>query len=223
MAEAAAQMLGAEADSILFEGGFAFSKGSPGKTLSLDQLAHFLDEKGMSRKHEGNFVWQDYQDADAEGSETTEKRPNILYGYNAGLAEVEVNVETGEVRVLKVVNATDAGTVVNPQALEGQAEGGVVMGIGIALREGFHPERPANFKAYGLPTTKDMPTELTPLFVGEPYAPGPFGAKSAGEMPILSPMPSILNAIENATDARVYEIPATPDRVLAALARKEPV
>ncbi len=121
---------------------------------------------------------------------------------------------------LEVVSASDPGTVINPQALEGQVEGAVMFGMGFALREQFHPDKTRTLKSYGLPTIRDIPEEVTILFVGEPLSIGPFGAKGSGEMSIIAPVPSIINAIANATGVRLFDIPATPGRVLEALTRR---
>ena len=157
---------------------------------------------------------EDFLDWDGE-------MPNILYGYNAGIMELDVNVETGKVRLLNHINACDPGTPVNPQALEGQVDGAVAFGCGFALTESFHPDDPPTLEGYGLPTTKDIPENITRLFVTEPFERGPFGAKSMAEHPGISPIPGIVNAIARATGARVYEIPATPDRVLGAIAKQQ--
>ena len=204
---AAAEMLKAPADQVTIEDGAIFARRSPERRLSLAQIVGYLRENNRPLKYEGEIKWNG-------------EAPNILYGYNAGVVELEVNEQTGQVRLLHVVNACDPGTVVHPIALEGQVDGGIGFGIGFALRERFHPDLPPTFEAYGLPTTKDTPEKVTRLFVGEPCARGPFGAKSAGEIPGISPIPAIINGIANATGARVRDIPATPDRVQAALMKR---
>ncbi|MGI9462552.1 MAG: molybdopterin cofactor-binding domain-containing protein, partial [Aestuariivirgaceae bacterium] len=141
----------------------------------------------------------------------------ILYGYNAGMIELEVNVETGEVRLLDHVNVTDPGTRVNPLAVDGQIDGAIAFGIGFALSESFHPDNPATLDGYGLSSTKAIPPNVTRLYVEDPLERGPFGAKSIAEHPGISPIPAIINAIADATGARVRQIPATPERVKAAL------
>lgn len=204
--EAAAAMLGAAAESVSIEDGEVFLTGSPGdRKLPLSEISKFLDVEKRPRKCESELQWNG-------------EAPNILYGYNAGLVELAVNEETGQVRLEHVVNVSDPGTIVNPLALEGQVDGGIGFGIGFALKERFHPDLPPTFEAYGLPTTKDIPPRVTRLFAGGPCERGPFGAKSAGEMPGISPIPAIINGIADAIGARVFDIPATPDRVLSAIA-----
>ncbi|HLI11656.1 MAG TPA: molybdopterin cofactor-binding domain-containing protein [Alphaproteobacteria bacterium] len=190
---------------ISIDMGSVFCASALHRRLSLAQIARHVEERGGPLKCEGHVQWQG-------------EAPNILYGYNAGLVELEVNEQTGQVRLEHIVNVCDPGTIVNPLALEGQVDGGIGFGIGFALKEEFHPEKPATFEAYGLPTTRDIPGKVTRLFVGGRCERGPFGAKSAGEMPGISPIPAIINGIANATGVRVRDIPATPDRVRAALA-----
>ena len=146
------------------------------------------------------------------------EKPDILYGYNAGVVELEVNINTGQTRVLKIINASDPGTIINPQALEGQVEGAVAFGIGIALSESFNSGKKQNFREYGLPRIKDIPEILEPIFVEDPLQKGPFGAKSAGEMPLISVVPAIINALSDATSKRIRELPATPEVVCSSLA-----
>lgn len=205
--EAAATILGATPECIVIENGAASSQRSPRDKLLLARLATHFAENGIPMKYEASLKWQG-------------ESPNILYGYNAGLVELEVNEATGQVKLLDLVNVCDPGTVVHPEALEGQVDGGVAFGIGCALKEQFHPDNPPTLAAYGLPMSTDVPHRLTRLFVEEPYSKGPFGAKSAGEMPGISPVPAIVNAIEDATGARIYDVPATPEGVLAALAAR---
>lgn len=205
--EAAAEQLGLGRDKVMIENGEALAVGAPARKLSLAEIANFLTAKKQPLKYESELQWNG-------------EAPNILYGFNAGVVELEVNEQTGQVRLDHVVNVCDPGTVVNPLALEGQMDGGIGFGIGFALKERFHPDLPPTFEAYGLPTTKDAPLRVTRLFAGGPCERGPFGAKSAGEMPGISPIPAIINGIADAIGARVYDIPATPDRVLAAIASR---
>ena len=91
--------------------------------------------------------------------------------------------------------------------------------LALPLSERFHPDNPATLEGYGLPSTKSVPPKVTRLYVEDPLDRGPFGAKSMAEHPGISPIPAIINAIANATGARVKDIPATPDRVLQALTK----
>jgi putative selenate reductase molybdopterin-binding subunit len=141
--------------------------------------------------------------------------------FAAVFAEVEVDTETGLVRVLKVVEAVDCGQVVNPSMAEGQVEGAAVQSIGYGLYERmpFDAEGRMQFRSfrdYTIATATDVP-EIVTLLVPTHEPTGPFGAKAVAEIPINGPAPAIANAVFHATGARVRELPLTPDRVLAAL------
>jgi 4-hydroxybenzoyl-CoA reductase subunit alpha len=138
----------------------------------------------------------------------------------AQAAEVEVNPETGQVRLLKMVTAHDCGRAINPMLVEGQLEGSVVGGLGQALYEDVIVENGQvmnpSFLDYGFPTFLEMPQiEAIEVETDDPV--GPFGAKEAGEGTQLSPAPAIVNAIYDAIGANFSELPVTPEKVLQAL------
>jgi CO/xanthine dehydrogenase Mo-binding subunit len=146
----------------------------------------------------------------------------ICYSFSANAVELEVDTETGETRVLRVHSGHDTGTVINPTTGEGQVEGGVVQGLGYALVEEHVLEdgRILNdqFSTYIIPTPLDVP-EIRTLLVEDPYPWGPYGAKGLGETPIIAVAPAVTAAIHHAAGVRLREIPATPERVWAALRR----
>ncbi len=220
LAEVAAPILEVPVEDILFEDGFAFAEGRRGRLLSLSELAPELDRAGLPRRHVGTYVWEGRAKGRATLSSDGEA-PEIVYGFNAAMAEVAVNETTGQVRVLRLVNAADPGTIIHPQALEGQIEGALAFGVGIALSESFHPDQKPNFRSYGLPSTREAAEQVEMLWVEDPCPKGPYGAKSAGEMSIIAPVPAIINAIADATGAMVRELPAAPERVRAALEARE--
>jgi CO/xanthine dehydrogenase Mo-binding subunit len=154
---------------------------------------------------------------------TGQGQPYICYSFSANVVEAEVDIETGETRVTRVVSGHDCGTVVNPTTGEGQIEGGVVQGLGYALTEEHHLRdgRILNdqFSTYIIPTPMDTP-EIRSLIVEHEYPWGPYGAKGLGETPIIAVAPAVTAAIAHATGARIREIPATPERVWAALQKK---
>lgn len=149
-------------------------------------------------------------DADGQGI------PYAVYGYGAHLAEVEVDMRLGRVKVLRIVAAHDVGRAINPVLVEGQIEGGVAQGIGMALMEEFTPGRGENLHDYLIPTIGDVPP-ITSILIERASSAGPFGAKGIGEQALIPTAPAILNAIHHATGARITKVPATPDRVLAAI------
>ena len=147
--------------------------------------------------------------------------PYAVYGYGAHLAEVEVDTRLGRVHVLGIVAAHDVGRAINPILVEGQIEGGVAQGIGMALMEEFTPGRGENLHDYLIPTIGDVPP-IQSILVERASSAGPFGAKGIGEQALIPTAPAILNAIHHATGARVMQIPATPERVLAAIKTRSP-
>ncbi len=149
-------------------------------------------------------------DADGQGA------PYAVYGYAAHLAELEVDIALGTVRLVKFTAAHDVGRAINPTLIEGQVHGGIAQGLGMALMEAYIPGRTENLHDYLIPTIGDMPPVET-LIVEEPDAHGPYGAKGLGEHVLIPTAPAILNAIRHACGARITDVPATPDRVRAAL------
>ncbi len=149
-------------------------------------------------------------DADGQGN------PYAVYGYGAHLAEVEVDTALGTVRVLRVTAAHDVGKAINPVLVEGQIEGGVAQGIGMALMEEFTPGRGENLHDYLIPTIGDVPP-VTSILVECASSVGPYGAKGIGEQALIPTAPAIFNAIHHATGVRVTRAPATPDRLRAAI------
>ncbi|HJW25455.1 MAG TPA: molybdopterin cofactor-binding domain-containing protein [Rhodocyclaceae bacterium] len=143
----------------------------------------------------------------------------------AQFVEVEVDTETGEVKVLHAVYAHDIGRVINPKAAEGQVEGGFQQGLGYALMENiqFDGETGAcltsDFLDYKIPTALEMPRRMDTLFIETDEPTGPFGAKSLGECCVITPAPAIANAIYDAIGVRFTTLPITPERVLAGLGK----
>lgn len=141
----------------------------------------------------------------------------FTFVYGTNIAEVEVDTETGKVDVIDFVSAHDVGKAINRSTVLGQFYGGVAMGLGYGLLEEFEFEdgvpKQLNFDEYLLPTSMDVP-HITPIIVENEDAVGPYGAKSIGEPANELAAPAIINAIYNATGKRIYEIPATLERVL---------
>jgi xanthine dehydrogenase molybdenum-binding subunit len=139
--------------------------------------------------------------------------------------ELEVDTETGEVKVLRVVFAHDIGKVINPSAAQGQVEGGFQQGMGYALMEEiqFDPETgaclTADFLDYKIPTAVEMPPSIDCIFIESNEPTGPYGAKSLSEPCVSVPAPAIANAIFNAVGVRVRELPITPEKILAGLGK----
>ncbi len=149
-------------------------------------------------------------DADGQGS------PYALYGFGAQMVELEVDCDLGTVRLLKITAAHDVGCAINPTLCEGQIEGGIAQGIGMALMEEYLPGRTENLHDYLIPTTGDVPP-ITSILIEVPDPEGPYGARGLGEHVLIPTAPAILNAIRHATGALVTRLPALPHRVLQAI------
>ncbi|EPX78710.1 molybdopterin-dependent oxidoreductase [Salipiger mucosus] len=142
--------------------------------------------------------------------------PYAVFGTAAQICELEVDLDLGTVHLHRITAAHDVGRAINPLLVEGQIEGGVAQGIGLALMEEFLPGRTENLHDYLIPTIGDVP-EVESLILETGDAHGPYGAKGLGEHCLIPTAPAILNAIADACGARIHDLPATPDRVRAAI------
>jgi xanthine dehydrogenase molybdenum-binding subunit len=148
---------------------------------------------------------------------------SVTYAYGTHGVEVEVDKETGQVKILRYIAAHDVGRAINPMLLEGQVYGGVTQGIGYALTERLILQdgkvMNPNFLDYKMLTAKDVPNiETIVVETNDPF--GPFGAKGIGEPGLVPTAPAIANAIYDAVGVRIKDLPITPEKVLAALKEK---
>lgn len=152
------------------------------------------------------------------------EHPNFAYGYVAQVAEVGVDMETGHVRLVRVVSAHDVGRAVNPQLIQGQIEGGVVQAQGYALMENLvvREGRILNpyLSTYLIPTVLDIPDEVQSVILEYPDPRGPWGVRGMAEMPFLPLAAAIMAAVHDATGVWFDSFPLTPDRVLAGLKKQ---
>jgi CO/xanthine dehydrogenase Mo-binding subunit len=161
--------------------------------------------------------------SDDDGSVTLE--PHSAISYAACVADVIVDDDTGDVEVTRLISVYDVGRAINPLLVEGQIEGGAMMGIGLGLLEECYPHYPsaehrgAQFGSYLAPGVEQLP-ELDNVILENPSADGPFGAKAIGEMANNAQPPAIVAAIHDAVGVWVTEMPASPERVLRALRAK---
>ncbi|QFT98099.1 Aldehyde oxidoreductase [Roseovarius sp. THAF8] len=177
-----------------------------------------IDLTDLSEQAHGYVLWaeESYDPPTQPLDEDGQGVPYAVYGYGAQLVELSVDIRLGTVKVHRITAAHDLGRVINPQLAEGQVEGGIAQGLGLALMEEFIPGRTENLHDYLIPTTGDMP-EIETIFLEVPDPEGPMGAKGLGEHVLIPTAPAILNAIRDATGALVTELPALPHRVLAAI------
>jgi xanthine dehydrogenase molybdenum-binding subunit len=221
--EVAAIMLEESTENLELRDGHVHLRGSDTK-LSISEVA---------TRAESPFVWMTEQGP----VPTTIEEKGTIIGVSSmapasnpspssvEFVEVEVDTETGEVKVCDVVFAHDIGKVINPNAAEGQVEGGFQQGMGYALMEEiqFDGETGAcltgDFLDYKIPTAVEMPSRIESIFIESDEPTGPFGAKSLSEPCCTVPAPAIANAIYNAVGVRVRELPITPEKILAGLGK----
>ncbi len=204
----AAEALGVSADELAVEDRRVYVKTDPDQGLSVAEVA----KRAIYRMADVEEIT-----GHASFAPSTSPPP-----YQALFAEVEVDTDTGEVHVLRLVTANDSGRAINPMTVEGQLEGGTAQGLGYALWE--EPVIDAvtgemltdDFDTYKIASTLDMP-EMETILIEEPDPTGPFGAKGAGEPGCVNQAAAIANAIYDAIGVRIWSLPITPEKVLAAL------
>jgi len=219
--EVAAKSLGENPENLDIRDRTIFSKNDPEKKSPLGKILrathyaaggkmvmaeHFYDppNENLDKEFKGNL--------------------SVTYAYGTHGVEVEVDKETGQVKILKYIAAHDVGRAINPMLLEGQVYGGATMGIGYALTERLILQdgkvMNPNFLDYKMLTAKDVPNiETIVIETDDPS--GPFGAKGIGEPGLVPTAPAIANAIYDAIGVRIKDLPITPEKVLAALKQKK--
>ena len=219
--EQAAEMLEANPGDLLSRHGRIFVRGSEQKSLTVAEVARarLFRHGGAPIVASGSF------DADSVLPDATRfGNESGAYNYGVQAAEVEVDPETGQVKVHQCVIVSDCGTVIYPIGAEGQVEGGFAQGLGYALIEGlrFDEGKPINpnFSEYRIPSMRDMPP-LKHAFANSYEPTGPFGAKGLGELNMDPTAAVISNAIFDAVGVRINTLPITPEKVLNALKEKE--
>ncbi len=192
--------------------GITVTENGKAQALALDRLP--LDRYGYVITSEATF-----DPPITPLDENGQGNPYAVYGFGAHMAEIEIDTELGTVCVLKIVAAHDVGRAINPTLIEGQIEGGVAQGLGMALMEEFFPGKGENLHDYLIPSAGDVPP-IESILIEDPSSIGPFGAKGIGEQAVIPTAPAILNAIHDAIGIRIRKVPATPDRVRAAILAK---
>jgi 4-hydroxybenzoyl-CoA reductase subunit alpha len=221
LVQAAAQRLEADCAHVQCVGERFGVTGSPDAGLPFRDVVATALAKGGSITTKGTFtVPLEYQGGRHRGGTVGS---TMAFSYSAQVAEVEVDVDTGMVRVHKVWVAHDCGRALNPLAVEGQVQGSVWMGMGQALGEQTHYDNGlplhASLLGYAVPTAVESPPiEVHIVECLDPN--GPFGAKEAGEGSLAAFLPAVTNAVVDAIGLRMTELPITPDRILEALARR---
>jgi aldehyde oxidoreductase len=138
--------------------------------------------------------------------------------YGLFMAEVAVEVATGKTTVEKITCVADVGKIVNKLVVDGQLYGGIAQAIGLALTEDFEDiKKHSTLAGAGFPYIKQIPDDMELIYVETPRPDGPFGASGVGELPLTCPHAAVINGIYNACGARVRNLPALPEKVLAAM------
>ncbi len=144
--------------------------------------------------------------------------PNFAYGYVAEAVEVEVDIQTGKIRIVNVYCVNDVGQAVNPQQVEGQIEGGIVQALGYTVLENFIQKEGTTItrqlSTYLIPTVLDIPDKVTSIIHQHPDPRGPWGVRGMGEMPFLPLAPAVIAAVHQAIGRWIDEFPLTPEKIL---------
>ena len=174
-----------------------------------------LEAAGKPVRYLGNKKMSDAGPLDPE----TGQGPSFESQVHAvQMVELEVNQESGEVRILKMTTAVDAGQVINPNNLTGQLEGGADMGVGLALREEYIAGVTKDWRTFKFPTIgTSFPQEV--IIQETPRPNGPMGCTGVGEMCLVPTAPAVINGIHDAVGVFVCDLPATPEKILAAMAK----
>jgi xanthine dehydrogenase molybdenum-binding subunit len=206
LSQTAGELLDSPPEEVAFADGFASRNG---RRVPISEVVAEARREGRIPKIAYQYVAPD-----------TDLYHHFAFGFGTQAALVEVDVNTGETKVLQVVAACDVGRVINPLALQGQVEGSISMGLGMALQENFVMEEGQvltdSLHKCKLPTIDQTP-EVISFFVEEETKDGPYGAKGVGELASIPTAPAIVNAIFNATGVRCYRLPATKKWLKAAL------
>ena len=222
----ASKILGLPDSELDTEDGKIYSKRDPSKSLPFSAVS-----MGVFNGEGGNyggpiigygvFTIEDGTYLDKETGQS--KRPSAFWMFAAMTAEVEVNIDTGQIDVLKLSSANDVGTAINPDMVKNQIVGGAIQGLGSALFEEViinddGKVMNANMHDYKIPTIADCPAEILAIPIeSSPHPDGPFGAKGVGEPAMACPAAAIANAVADAIGVRIYSLPLTPEKILDAI------
>ncbi|HKZ68433.1 MAG TPA: molybdopterin cofactor-binding domain-containing protein, partial [Anaerolineales bacterium] len=209
LSRTAAEVLEAQPETLTFADGFVSSNGHK---VTLAEVVRAARREGRQPKVMYQYV-----------APMVPQYHHFAFGFGAQAALVEVDVKSGEVKVLKVIAANDVGRVINPLALQGQVEGSISMGMGMALQENFvmkdgHVVTDSLYKCR-LPAIDQTP-EVISFFIEEETKDGPYGAKGVGELASIPTTPAIINAIHNAVGVRCYNLPADKKWLKAELEKQ---
>ncbi|HLA44563.1 MAG TPA: molybdopterin cofactor-binding domain-containing protein, partial [Aggregatilineales bacterium] len=214
--QTAAEVIDVPPDSFRFEEGLL--RYGDGNSVQLGEVVGWMKANGLEAKTRHEY-WAPKTQPLGTGGDM-----HFAFSYATQAALVEVDLDTGEVKTLKVLSGTDIGRAINPLMLQGQIEGGIVMAMGNCLTESYIIEDGVPWSRllsrYKMPSIKHTP-EIISRLVEHPTADGPYGAKGVGEIPSINTTPAIANAIYNATGVRIFSIPVDQDALLRAMKKHE--
>ncbi len=220
----AAQALGVSKDDLDLDDGKIFVRGDRSRMLEYKQVVMgYMFPNGNSIGGpvigRGSYVAEGLTNLDPE---TGQGLPALNWTYGAHGVEIEVDVETGDIEIVKIVSAFDVGKVINEDLCRGQVRGGVVQGLGTTLIEQYIYDCKghllnASLTDYKIPTAKDIPRQMVQILIETPHDKGPFGARGIAEHPMISVPSAVANALFNATCVRIKQLPLSPERVCLAL------
>jgi CO/xanthine dehydrogenase Mo-binding subunit len=225
LAVVAARELGGEVSDVIFDRKKVFLKGNPNKWIPFVKVVRSAYYSGTGKI----VIGRGYYGPTLELMEYATGRGNMSQAYSFGVqaAEVEVDTETGQAKVIRMKVIHDCGRAINPMAVEGQLEGSVCGGLGQALLENMVKDKLTgqccnpSFLEYKMPTMADMP-EISSEVIETDDPGGPFGAKESGEGVQVSTVPAITNAIFDAVGVMVKTLPVTPEKILEAIEDRSP-
>jgi len=213
LAGVAAERWNVPPDTIIFENGELRGNG---QAAPVSEVVQWLIEEGRGTRLTTRYTAPKTRPLGQGGD------MHFAFGYGVQAAQVAVDQHTGEVQVLRIVAASDAGRAINPQALLGQIEGGLMMGLGFTLTEEYRIEdgvpQTVRWRDYKVPLIRHMP-EMDLHIVEHPTSAGPYGAKGIGELPSIPTAPAICNAIYNAVGVRVQRLPVRSEWLLEEMGR----
>jgi selenium-dependent xanthine dehydrogenase len=207
----AAEMMDVAPEKIYYEEGLLRSNGH---SVEIGEVVGWMKANGLSPRVKHSYLAPQTQPLGTGGD------MHFAFSYATQAALIEVDTETGEIHVLKVLSSTDIGRAINPLMLQGQIEGGIIMAMGNCLTESFIIEDGVPWTQllarYKMPSIKHTP-EIISRLVEHRSSEGPYGAKGVGEIPSINTTPAICNAIYNATGVRIYSLPVDQDALVRAL------
>lgn len=228
--ETAAQVFRCNVDKLIHKDGYICHIHQQDKCLPYSALGRgYVYENGNAIGGvvigRGSYTADGLTNLDAE---TGQGRAALAWTFGAHGVDLEVDLDTGDIHILKIASAFDVGQVINKKLVDGQIKGGVIQGLGSAISEGFkfgkdgHMLNPS-FTDYKIPTFKDIPDVMVPIYIENPQLDGPFGARGVAEHPMIS-VPSVVgNALYDALGINFYQLPLSPERVALAIAKGEEI